>query len=466
MLIERTELPIDALVVDHLQSRDIPWIGDDLDQQLAASIDADGMLQDLIVRPIDAATPRTDPDTSTDGGADASPTPETSNETTTTTTNGQYAVIGGSRRLHAAIEAGEETVPCKILAVDDLQAAWQSLLENTTRRELSEQEVSQQLNLIYELVRPLEPPTSCPDCGRAVDDESMLVSHCASSGCDFPGDPTEGPPRRAPTQKTKTGESHQDGSGGNESAETATAVIPATTPTENGADRKRLGRFYTDRQAIEYIAHRYYDRTDDGAIKLVSGHLRTAQLPPELQALFKRADERTDREQTALKNYNIDTQVTLGSGEGRSGTSQEVTSLYEAVADHAASAAIDPTDAVLEAVGTLTHDEMSEQELRRSLRAFKREVVADLSAAEDIDSQRTVYREVLSSHAERLRRVYETVEPDRPFKKVDVLGPETQRHSRWHTLAMQTRDVDAHGELVRQLYQERLEALAEERGWN
>jgi hypothetical protein len=46
------------------------------------------------------------------------------------------------------------------------------------------------------------------------------------------------------------------------------------------------------------------------------------------------------------------------------------------------------------------------------------------------------------------------------------MGPETQQHSRWHVQAMQMRDREAHSELVKELYQERLEALAEEHGWS
>ena len=64
-----------------------------------------------------------------------------------------------------------------------------------------------------------------------------------------------------------------------------------------------------------------------------------------------------------------------------------------------------------------------------------------------------------------LKELHEEIEPQRPFKKVDVIGPETQHHSRWHVQAMRNRDTDCHGDLVRKLYTERLENLAEKRGW-
>jgi hypothetical protein len=76
-----------------------------------------------------------------------------------------------------------------------------------------------------------------------------------------------------------------------------------------------------------------------------------------------------------------------------------------------------------------------------------------------------VFSETLQRRAAELQDIYEEVEPVRPFEKVDVLGPETQQHSRWHARAMQQRDASGHGALVRTLYQERLEALAEQEGW-
>jgi hypothetical protein len=384
-MIERAELAVESLTVDPLQSRNHSWSGDELDQQLAASIDEDGLFHDVLVRPLDAVDVGVTTDT-----ADSA---ESGHGTTTP----EYAIIAGSRRYHAAMEAGRETLPCKIITADDLEAAWASLNENTDRRELSEQEIASQLNLIYELVRPR-------------------------------GDDT-------------------------------TDSSPPDTPAALSMER-----FETDEAALEYLAERYYGRTDDGAIGLIEGHLRTANLPPVLQALFKDADERTARETRALDNYGIDARTTLGSGEGKSGTSREVVALHDTLADELAADSLDATDAVLDAVGSLQHDEMSEQELRRSLREFRNEVSAELDDSA-VDQHDQVFRETLQRHAEELRELHEEIEPKRPFKKVDVLGPETHRHSRYHAHAMQARNADSHSALVRELYTERLEALAEQRGW-
>lgn len=402
---QRHQIPIDRLTVDRVQSRDTAWVGDEPDQQLANSVASTGLLHDVIVRPTD--------------GEDSDEPHER-----------EYTIIAGSRRYYAALEAGYEELPCKVIEADDLGAAWTSLTENTDRRDLSEQERAHQLKLIYELVRPLESPTTCPDCGQTVDGEAGLRSHRQQSDCDLPQDPA------------------------------------AVAAGEAAADASTVDRFTTDRQALTYIAARYFGRTDDEAIKLVAGHLRTAELPPVVQALFKTPEDRTDEERMAISNHGISATTRLGSGDGRSGTSRAVATLYETLADEFDEAtSLTPTSAVLETVGSLTFEEMSEQELRQNLRTFRRKVSTKLTEHKP-NSHHEVFTETLAQQATELREMYEQVEPSRPFKKVDVMGPETQRHSRWHAQAMQARDVTAHSTLVKQLYQERLEQLADDHGWN
>lgn len=389
-MIERANLPVEVLTVDPMQSRKQAWTGDDTDQQLVSSIEADGLYHDLIVRPVDTVDVGVNNDTVDDSD---------DGRQSTAAQEPRYAIVAGSRRYHAAMEAGYETIPCKILKTGDLDAAWTSLLENTDRRELSEQEIAEQLNLIYELIRPR--------------DEQEVEVIADSGASEFL------------TQE----------------------------------------RFDTEQGALQHLAERFYGRSDGGAVDLIKGHLRTANLPPVLQALFKTPSDRTAREQTALDNYGIDTRSTLGSGEGKSGTSREIVALHNTLEAQFDTDTIDPTDAVLETVGSLRFDEMSEQELRRSLRDFRNEVAVELdeSAATEQDQ---VFQETLRRHADDLRELHEEIEPTRPFKKVDILGPETQHHSRWHVQAMRTRGVDSHSELVRELYQERLEALATEQGWD
>jgi hypothetical protein len=329
------------------------------------------------------------------------------------------------------MDAGFEAVPCKVLEAGDIDAAWTSLLENTDRKDLSEQEIAQQLALIYEFVRPRAEPDGCPQCGEPVADASALDAHYDRTAC------TPDIQLAADTHRVRIAD---------------------------GADEP-VTRFSTDRQAKRYLADRFLGRTDEGALSLIEGHLRTAALPDPLQALFKTPDDRTATERQTLDNYGIDTQTTLGSGTGKSGTSREIVALHETVETELADEAVDTTDAILETVGSLTQPEMSEQELRRTLRDFRRDVTTAVETDASAATQRQQFTETLQSCADELRATYEEVEPQRPFKKVDVLGPDTQRHSRWHARAKAAREAAGHGELVRELYQERLEMLAEQNGW-
>ena len=390
---ERAELPIDSLVVDPMQSRERSWTGDDTDQQLVAAIDADGLYNDLIVRPLNAVemgVTTAESTDSVDGDLDGSGEDD----------NTEYAIVAGSRRYHAAMEAGYETVPCKILHADDLDAAWTSLLENTDRRELSEQEIAQQLSLIFEMTRPQD------SAGAGAVDISQI----------------------------------------------------------NPAFEVEDGRFDSDEEALAHMAERYCGRSDESAIKHIEEHLQTASLPPMLQSLFKNPEDRTTRERTALDNYGIDTGAKLGSGEGKSGTSRAVVALHNELESELETDSLDPVDAVLKTVGSLQFEEMSELELRQSLREFRKDVSTALDS-ESPTEQREAFSETLQQHTEELRELHEEIEPNRPFKRVDLQGPDTQHHSRWHVRAMQSRNVNSHTELVRELYLERLDTLADKRGW-
>ena len=180
-MLKREVLPIEQLVIDPVQSRDQAWVGDETDRQLADSINTEGLLQDLIVRPLDASAETVEQAQNT-----------VADEST-------YAIVAGSRRYHAAMEAGHETVPCKIVDAGDLDAAWKSLTENVKRRELSEQEIANQLQLIYQHVCPQTPPEACPDCGEPTDGEAALLRHCEETTCELPGSVESGPPTASDT---------------------------------------------------------------------------------------------------------------------------------------------------------------------------------------------------------------------------------------------------------------------------
>lgn len=96
-----TELSMDQIVPDRNQPR--KWFEDEALQELAASIREHGVLQPLLVRPVE------------DG----------------------YQIVAGERRWRAARLAGLQTIPVNIREMDDAQAMSIALVENLQREDLN-----------------------------------------------------------------------------------------------------------------------------------------------------------------------------------------------------------------------------------------------------------------------------------------------------------------------------------------
>lgn len=97
------DIKIDDLGVDSCNIRSGDW---NYDEELVNSIKDNGVLEPLLIRKIDL-----------DAGF-------------------QYGIISGSRRYHASMEAGLDTVPCIIKNVDDVTALGISIMENRHRSDI------------------------------------------------------------------------------------------------------------------------------------------------------------------------------------------------------------------------------------------------------------------------------------------------------------------------------------------
>ncbi len=96
-------------------------------QELAASIATHGMMQPIVVRPIDGPLPATD-----DLGAQ------------------RYEIIAGERRFRAARLAGLQSVPVIVKAVADEQALALALIENIQREDLNPLEEAQAIRRLID----------------------------------------------------------------------------------------------------------------------------------------------------------------------------------------------------------------------------------------------------------------------------------------------------------------------------
>jgi len=106
-------IPVDDIAIDTTQSRRGVWAGDELDQRLVDSIQGIGLIYDIIVRP-------------------------TISEKYGGETEKPYALVAGSRRFHAMIQAGISEVPCRVLELSDTEAMAMSFSENIGRKDLTE----------------------------------------------------------------------------------------------------------------------------------------------------------------------------------------------------------------------------------------------------------------------------------------------------------------------------------------
>jgi ParB family chromosome partitioning protein len=103
--------------------------------ELASSIKEHGVLQPLLVRPIQA------------GETDRYPTMLVNGQPQSPT----YVVIAGNRRLKAARMAGLDEVPCSVKVAGDDQSFVLNVVENVQRRELSGRERVRAITLLANL---------------------------------------------------------------------------------------------------------------------------------------------------------------------------------------------------------------------------------------------------------------------------------------------------------------------------
>ncbi|MCY4157424.1 MAG: ParB/RepB/Spo0J family partition protein [Gammaproteobacteria bacterium] len=118
---ELKELPLDVLQPGRFQPRQM--IDANSVAELAQSIRAQGLVQPLLARPLNAA----------DGAA------------------ARYEIVAGERRWRAAQQAGFDRIPVVVRSLSDEEAAMAALVENAQRENLSAIELAEALRRILEI---------------------------------------------------------------------------------------------------------------------------------------------------------------------------------------------------------------------------------------------------------------------------------------------------------------------------
>jgi ParB family chromosome partitioning protein len=128
------ELPIAEIAVNRRQPRRT-FAADEL-EELAASIRALGVVQPVVVRPLQPAAPAA-------AAGDAGPAPAGQAAAPSASSGHRYELIAGERRLRAAGLAGLEYIPALVRPADEIASLEIALAENVAREDLNSIEEAQ-----------------------------------------------------------------------------------------------------------------------------------------------------------------------------------------------------------------------------------------------------------------------------------------------------------------------------------
>lgn len=121
--VEIVHIDIDDLGIDTCNIRGGVW---DRDDELINSIKNIGVIEPLIIRLADEST------------------------------GVKYAIISGSRRFNASIEAGLTKVPCIVVDVDDIEATTLSISENRHRKDIAIWIYVKRIGKLFEMLKGKE----------------------------------------------------------------------------------------------------------------------------------------------------------------------------------------------------------------------------------------------------------------------------------------------------------------------
>jgi hypothetical protein len=403
-MIKRKTVPREKLTRDTAQSRDPGWDGDEQDERLKESIKNTGILSALLVRPIE--------NTSYDVKSDA-----------------EYAIIAGSRRYRAGRKAGKQEFPCKIIEADDLEAAILSYKENEERKDLTTAEKARSIKLQFEAMKPLPPEDGqweCPvdECDADSDTSRGLEHHIQKVHLD---DSEILNPER---EKALNGEIH-------------------SAPTNQQA-RKRLAK--------KHFPDYFQTRTDYG-VNQIKKLIAVAELPPDVSALYKDPEDRTDEEKERLDHKGIPLDRVLTDRFDGNSASQSVLKLHDELESVDG---VDAADRVLETVGKLDAGQ-EDRQLRNRISAVTDDIADEVSDSESVQKNNEIIKDALERHEEILIEQTDGIEGS--LKNQVRFRFDNNKYSLYHERAKKQMKADSNAEAVRKVYQQYLEEQAEENDW-
>lgn len=403
-MIKRKTIPREKLTIDTAQSRDPGWDGDEQDERLKESIKNTGILSALLVRPIG--------NTSYEPKSDA-----------------EYAIIAGSRRYRAGRKAGKQEFPCKIIEAGDLEAAILSYKENEERKDLTTAEKARSIKLQYEAMKPLPPEDGqweCPidQCKNGSDTSLGLEMHIQNTHLD-------------------------DSKIFNPEGEVGMNVQIHSAPTNQQAKKKLAKKHFPDT---------FHSKPSRGVNK-IKRLIGMAELPPDVIALYKDPENRTDEEKQQLKRAGIPSDRVL-SGNFTGGTaSNSVLNLHDKLESVDG---VDAADRVLETVGKLDAGQETGQ-LGSRISDVTEDITDEVTDSESVETNNKIVKDALERHEERLIEQTDGIKGS--LMRNLSFTFDNNKYSLYHARAREQMKAESNAEAVRKVYQEYLEEQAEENDW-
>jgi hypothetical protein len=333
------------------------------------------------------------------------------------TVDASYAIIAGSRRFNASVEAGRETVPCNVIEADDLEAAVKSLKENQEREDLTQTEMATSIRMQYEMLNPAEEvqdgeSIECKHCGYKSESIAGLGAHFNASDCD-------------------------------------------------GCTSRCTRRDIQIRpQAIDWLANVHYPDLEKSARKdKIRRLLASSELPAEFKILLKSTDDRTDSEEATLERVGIDSDREMSVHNTRTDSGfKAALDLYE---DLKSLDGVNEDSKLLDAVGELDRKQ-NDSKLSERLNNVREELNKQVADAETDEEEREAFSDALSVERNKVTRRQEADVNDLAGVNFSLDEP---KFNRYHARAKEMHKEETDIEMVKTGYEKYLDDLSDEHGW-
>jgi len=242
--------------------------------------------------------------------------------------------------------------------------------------------------------------------------------------------------------------------------------LDANIQTDKGGWRDATTPAMTPAAAKKRIAKEHFGEYEDPSVAVndeVSPLLDLAKMPPEVRALYKQPEKRSEDEMELLDERGIGSDRVLGSSIRKTGTAaKEVLELHNEVSEYDN---VNPAEVVLDTVASVDVEELEQgsRELGAEISEITDEISERMSDSEIRAEANEVISDTINRREQHLHaqseKVNGNISTEMRFEFDD------NRYSVYHERYKMKNKIPSNAEAVRQVYQAHLKEIAEENGW-